>query len=57
MVIVKIYHKDVQTYFRWYRLIYFHSIDQSKDLKMSERQTKAGNLANLIARSLDRMIA
>ena len=28
------YHKDVQTYFRWCRLIYVHSIDHRKDLKL-----------------------
>ena len=33
MVIEKMYHKDVQTYFRWCRLIYVHSIHQGKDLK------------------------
>ena len=34
MVIEKMYHKDVQTYLWWCRLIYFHSIDHRKDLKL-----------------------
>ena len=35
MVIEKMYHKDVQTYLWWCRLIYFHSRGHRKDLKIS----------------------